>query len=82
MTNMLTAVARGGEGIEGIALRSVPIPVAGPGEALVRLKAATLNFRDLIIARGMMAGLAKEPDYVPCPARPAKRSRSARAYRM
>ena len=65
MTNMLTAVARGGEGIEGIAIHSVPIPVAGPCEALVRLNAATLNFRDLIIARGMMAGLAKEPDYVP-----------------
>ena len=40
MTNMLTAVAKGGEGIEGIAIHSVPIPVAGPGEALVRLKAA------------------------------------------
>jgi NADPH:quinone reductase-like Zn-dependent oxidoreductase len=65
MSTMLTATAIGGAGIEGVTVRDVPIPVAGPGEALVRLKAATLNFRDLIIAKGMMAGLAREPDYVP-----------------
>lgn len=65
MTSMRIATAIGGAGIEGIRIGTAPIPSPGPGEALVRLTAATLNFRDLIIAKGMMAGLAKEPDYVP-----------------
>lgn len=65
MTKMLAAVAVGGAGIAGVKVQEVDVPEAGPCEALVRLKAATLNFRDIIIAKGMMAGLAKEPDYVP-----------------
>lgn len=65
MPTMLTAIARGGAGIAGIALRQNPVPQARAGEALIRLTAATLNFRDLIIAKGMMDGLSKEPDYVP-----------------
>ncbi|RJF91233.1 zinc-dependent alcohol dehydrogenase family protein [Sphingomonas cavernae] len=65
MTKMLAAVAVGGAGIEGVNVHEVDVPEAGAGEALVRLKAATLNFRDIIIAKGMMSGLAKEPDYVP-----------------
>jgi NADPH:quinone reductase-like Zn-dependent oxidoreductase len=32
---------------------------------LVRLKAATLNFRDLIMAKGLIPGIAKEPELVP-----------------
>lgn len=62
---MRIATTVGGAGIDAIRIGDAPIPSAAPGEALVRLKAATLNFRDLIIARGMMAGLAREPDYVP-----------------
>jgi NADPH:quinone reductase-like Zn-dependent oxidoreductase len=62
---MLSAIAVGGAGIDSVRVQEVPVPEPGPGEALVRLKAATLNFRDLIVAKGMMAGLAKEPDYVP-----------------
>ena len=53
------------QGIETITVAEQPIPEPGPGEALVRLKAATLNFRDLIMAKGLLPGIAKEPDLVP-----------------
>ncbi len=62
---MKQAKAIGGAGIDAVTLNEVAIPEAGAGEALVRLHAATLNFRDLIIVRGMMKGLTKEPDVVP-----------------
>src|SRR3546814_11533000 len=40
-----------------IALEEIDIPVLGEGEALVRLKAAALNRRDLWIRKGKYAGL-------------------------
>jgi NADPH:quinone reductase-like Zn-dependent oxidoreductase len=54
-----------GKGIETIKIEDAPIPEPGPGEALVRLHAATLNFRDIIMAKGLIPGIAKEPDLVP-----------------
>ncbi len=36
----------------GCALREIPTPTAGPGEALVRIKAASVNFPDLLMTRG------------------------------
>src|SRR6185312_8140823 len=38
-------------------LTSVADPVAGPGEAIVRVHAAALNHRDVWIQRGQYAGL-------------------------
>lgn len=35
----------------------VPMPVAGPGEAVVRVHAAALNHRDVWIQKGQYAGL-------------------------
>jgi NADPH:quinone reductase-like Zn-dependent oxidoreductase len=35
----------------------VPMPVAGPGEAIVRVEAAALNHRDVWIQKGQYAGL-------------------------
>ena len=61
----LVAYAKGGEGIDAIELREEPVPSPGPGEALVRLTAATLNFRDLIIVRGMIPGLTGDGEVVP-----------------
>lgn len=61
---MKAAHVAGGGGIDAVAIRAVPVPVAGPGEALLRLKAATLNFRDLLAVRGLVPG-TREPDYVP-----------------
>ena len=62
---MKQAVLQSGKGIGTIAMREVAVPQPGPGEALVRLHAATLNFRDIIMANGLMPGIAKEPELVP-----------------
>jgi len=59
------AKAYSGKGINAVTLIDEPIPEPGPGEALVRLHAATLNFRDLIVVKGLIPGLGKEPDVVP-----------------
>lgn len=39
--------------IDGIELRDVPRPVPGPGQVLLRMKAWSLNYRDLLVARGI-----------------------------
>ena len=62
---MKAAYAKPGAGIEQIEIRDVAEPTPGPGEAVVRLKAATLNFRDLQFITGRLKGMTKEPDYVP-----------------
>lgn len=62
---MKQAVVQSGKGIETLEIREVPVPQPGPGEALVRLHAATLNFRDVIMAKGLIPGIAKEPELVP-----------------
>ena len=40
-----------GGGIEGLTMVTMPDPVPGPGEVLVRVQATSLNYRDLILAR-------------------------------
>jgi NADPH:quinone reductase-like Zn-dependent oxidoreductase len=62
---MLSAIAQGGQGIDSLELRNVPVPAPGPGQALVRLKAATLNFRDLLVLAGKLPELAQSSSYVP-----------------
>jgi NADPH:quinone reductase-like Zn-dependent oxidoreductase len=62
---MTSALAQGGKGIDSIVFREAAIPTPGPGEVLVRLRAATLNFRDLLFINGVLPGLTKEPRYVP-----------------
>ncbi|MEX0695435.1 MAG: NAD(P)-dependent alcohol dehydrogenase [Rhodospirillales bacterium] len=49
------------------ALQSVerPIPEPGPGQVLVRMGAASLNFRDLLIATGGYRSRQKQTDLVP-----------------
>jgi NADPH:quinone reductase-like Zn-dependent oxidoreductase len=61
---MKEAVVQTGKGIETLAVRNAPVPQPAAGEALVRLNAATLNFRDLIIAKGLFP-LGKEPEVIP-----------------
>lgn len=53
------------KGIDTLVIEDAPVPEPGPGEALVRLRAATLNFRDVIMAKGLIPGIAKEPDLIP-----------------
>jgi NADPH:quinone reductase-like Zn-dependent oxidoreductase len=38
-----------GPGIEHLKLVDLPVPAAGPGEVQVRIKTATLNYRDLLL---------------------------------
>jgi NADPH:quinone reductase-like Zn-dependent oxidoreductase len=62
---MKAAIAKGGAGIHALQLRELPIPVVGPGQALVRLTAATINYRDLLFIDGRLSGYTKEPEYIP-----------------
>lgn len=38
-------------GIEGMRIDDRPEPTPGPGEALIRMRAASLNYRDLLVAK-------------------------------
>jgi NADPH:quinone reductase-like Zn-dependent oxidoreductase len=50
--------------IDGLKLVERPNPVPGPGEVLVKIKAVSLNYRDLLIAKGLYS---KDPlPRVPC----------------
>ena len=40
------------ENFAGCAIREIPIPQPGPGEVLVRVRAASVNFPDLLMTRG------------------------------
>jgi NADPH:quinone reductase-like Zn-dependent oxidoreductase len=51
----------GPNGIDGLALVDKPVPEPGAGEMLVRLKAATLNYRDLITVKGGYGSRQKFP---------------------
>jgi NADPH:quinone reductase-like Zn-dependent oxidoreductase len=49
---MRALVLRGGFGLDRLALEERSVPEPGPGEVRVRLRAASLNYRDLLMARG------------------------------
>ncbi|MFI6596420.1 NAD(P)-dependent alcohol dehydrogenase [Nonomuraea sp. NPDC050536] len=53
-----------GAGIEGLTIREHPDPVPGPGQVLVAVKATSLSFRELLVARGTYV-LPVKPDVVP-----------------
>jgi len=52
---------QGPDGIDGLALVDKPIPQPGAGEVLVRLRAATLNYRDLLTVKGGYGSRQKFP---------------------
>lgn len=62
---MKVAILQSSKGIDTIRVVEQGVPAPGPGEALVRLTAATLNFRDLIMAKGLIPGIAKAPELIP-----------------
>lgn len=62
---MKQATVESGKGIGTLSIEDAPIPEPGPDEALIRINAATLNFRDVIVAKGLIPGLGKEPSVVP-----------------
>ena len=43
-------------GVDNLKVVDLPDPVAGPGEVLVRVKAVSLNYRDLLMVEGMYGG--------------------------
>jgi NADPH:quinone reductase-like Zn-dependent oxidoreductase len=49
---MHALVLRNGFGLDNLAVTAIPEPEPGPGQVLVRIRAASLNYRDLLIARG------------------------------
>src|SRR5262245_6382593 len=40
-------------GPEGLRVEELPEPVPGPGEAAVRVRAVSLNYRDLVMIKGL-----------------------------
>lgn len=53
-----------GAGIAGLTIRDHPEPVPGPGQVVVAVRAASLSYRELMIARGDYV-LPVKPDVVP-----------------
>jgi NADPH:quinone reductase-like Zn-dependent oxidoreductase len=52
-------------GIDSLVLLEAPTPRPGPGQVLVRMHAASLNYRDLMVVTGRYARGAPLPDLVP-----------------
>lgn len=48
-----------------LTLRRIPVPQPGPGQVLVRLRASSLNRRDLMVAQGIPVGIALRTGLVP-----------------
>jgi NADPH:quinone reductase-like Zn-dependent oxidoreductase len=48
-------------GYEGLALEDVPTPEPGPGQVLVKMRAWSLNYRDILVVRGIYAPRLKLP---------------------
>jgi NADPH:quinone reductase-like Zn-dependent oxidoreductase len=49
----------------GLRLAELPDPIAGPGQVVVRMRAASLNYRDQAVVRGQYFGGAVPRDLVP-----------------
>ena len=49
---MRAALVKTLDGPAGIAIEDIAAPVAGPGEVVIAVKAAALNFFDTLILRG------------------------------
>lgn len=62
---MKAVVLRQPGGPENLETVDRPTPTPGPGEVLVRLRAATLNYRDLVVLRGGYRKRQKQADLIP-----------------
>ena len=57
MTSMKALLLESIEGPEAVSVKDVPMPTAGPSEVRVKLKAASVNHRELFIANGQYPGM-------------------------
>lgn len=51
--DMKAFVIQGGFGLDNLAFVHRPDPTPGPGQIVVRVRAASLNYRDLLVAKGL-----------------------------
>lgn len=58
-------IKAGSTSLEGLEQTELDQPQAGPGEILVEMKAASLNFRDLAIIKGVYVGCPVPRDTIP-----------------
>ncbi len=58
---MKALVIQSAFGLENIAFEERPEPTPGPGQVLVQIRAASLNYRDLLIAKGIYNPKLKLP---------------------
>src|SRR5262245_54640464 len=49
------------DGPDGLRREDVPDPTPGPGEVLIRLRAVSLNYRDLLVSKGLYNPRLKFP---------------------
>ena len=61
---MKATVVREFGGIERLELVDVPEPVAGPGQVVVEVEAAGVNYADVMMRRGLYVG-GPPPPFVP-----------------
>lgn len=52
-------------GLGNLRLKDVPDPVPGPGEVLVRLRAASLNYRDILVVDGKYGSMQRSAGLIP-----------------
>ena len=62
---MKAMVLKTATGLDALALEELPAPEPGPGEVLVRLRAASLNFRDSLIFKGGYRKQQKAENLIP-----------------
>ena len=60
----MKAMLMGGLGLSNLALRDVADPKPGPGQVLVRMRAASLNFRDLLTLDGKYGSMQKRENLI------------------
>ena len=58
---MKAFAVRAGFGLDQLGFIDLPEPSSGPGQVLVRVRAASLNFRDLLLAKGQYNPRLKLP---------------------
>ncbi|MFM7028969.1 MAG: zinc-dependent alcohol dehydrogenase family protein [Chakrabartia sp.] len=55
----------GATSLDDLYMTDAPMPEAGPGEVLVRVRACSLNFRDQLVPQGLYMGGTTDRDIVP-----------------